>query len=221
MHLGDGSFAETVEQVYQEADRRGRVLIVRDWVLADFDFRGALPFPSAFSGLKELSGLRARPFALVRDGIDVWLSLGEVDLERFGPAYLAYVEALLALDLPLFRYEDLCASPDDVLDGIASLLDLPRSDAHKRFFAVTALNGDVDFLSRGNQLDEIKLLPRRRTTNRQIQAVESCTALMAANRLLGYPTNFDARPLESRLDRWRFGFARRLHNWRRQGVERG
>jgi len=177
---------------------RGLHLVVREWSFVNFT-----PYPennhhppNRLLGLEMLRDrCDVRPFAFVRDAIDVWLSR-PVPLDEFAGPYLRYVQALVDAGFPIFRYEDLCRDPDVQMQHLCRAMGLPFSDAFHHYEHFTKVNGDVQGVSRGLKRGGFTTLPRRRISRRLRRRLAACEPIRRANALLGYPTDYTARPLE-------------------------
>ncbi len=203
IELRHDEFIEALCELHDICKRQGKRLVLRDWVSADF-------IPHRFNGYEpggRLTTLPAlgerldvRPFAFVRDGIDVWISRRCPDPVEFFAQYRRYAEAIVESGMPIFRYEDFCRKPEPTMRRICEAGDLPYSDAFRDYESFAKVNGDVQLgrPSRGVRQGEIAPLTRRAIAPGLIDAVDRCPAMVEANRLLGYPTQYEPR----RWKRW-------------------
>ena len=106
-------FKESVIELETYCLRNKKTLIIRDFSFVDFtphemnSFKPAL----AFSSLRELqSVIDLRVISFVRDEYDIWISRNFPP--QFSLYYLKYVEQIIGLDYPVFKYEDFCKEPE-------------------------------------------------------------------------------------------------------------
>lgn len=178
-----------------ELSQKCKHLILRDWSFVNFfpnmgltlvDDRIEFEPPNSFLILDELEGkCNVRPFAFVRDGIDVYLSRGS-KLGWFAEAYLAYVSELVRLEIPVCKYEDFCLEPDRILKDICSYTDLPYADVFTQYSGFTTVHGDVQQNSRGAKQGRIAPLGRIEVSSQIVTAINESIDLREANKLLGY-----------------------------------
>lgn len=186
-------FADGVVRLDVKCRENGKHLIIRDWSYVNFsDNELNRGNPSGrFLTLEKLNGkLEIRTFAFVRDSIDVWISRGCPDVNKFFCEYLEYVEQLDKLGIRIFKYEDFCAAPMKVLKGICDYTGLEYSDVSESYMYFRHANGDTQGPSRGNVLAGIKKLPRRVIPLRKVFAVNRSRMMRRANSLLGYRTRY-------------------------------
>lgn len=194
-------FADGASELAAYAAREGKHLVFRDWSVIDFvpmkenGFKPAGRF-SAWDALAVLPQVRA--FGFIRDAIDVWISNGCRD--DFFRYYRAYLEALIGLGIPIYRYEDFCADPDLFMQRLCAEMGLPYDPGYQAFHRVGAVTGDVDLPtpSRGMRFGRVVNLPRRRISSAQRKWLKQNEDARAVNRLAGYPIDYEARPLENR-----------------------
>jgi hypothetical protein len=193
----DGCIAEIVEWCQTQKRR----FILRDWTQLEFrksQLNGFAPTQS-FSVLDRLGAkYQILPFALVRDGIDVFLS-SNVPLDDFAAEYLAYVEALKKAGVVLFRYEDLVSDPEAFVKALCVHAGLAYGDGWRRYEENPRCTGDVQLgkRSRGIRQAAIRRLPRKWSDAQTRSRIDACQPLAQANRLLGYPETYDGAEVES------------------------
>lgn len=209
LQAADEDFAGGVIELQEICARQGRHLVVRDWPWANF-----MPIPeNGFRPPRRLLTLEALdkrtriiPFAFVRDAIDVYLSSAKFathadnGLEAFADSYLAYVQAIRAAEIPVFKYENFTADPASVLKGICEATGLPFSADYERFADFRNVNGDIQFgaASRGLRLTDIRPLARRRVPPAEARAIDRCRTLARANAELDYAPAYSGRGRASR-----------------------
>ncbi|NVM22266.1 MAG: acyltransferase [Desulfobacterales bacterium] len=196
-----------LEKVCKKLDRH---LIIRDWSFVNFvpyDVNDWNP-PNRLLTLEALEErCRVRPFAFVRDAIDVWLSRGG-SMEEFFGDYLRYVTAILERKMTVFKYEEFCKNPGAVIRMICDCARLQYSESYKNYVGFNKVNGDVQTLgaSRGARQGEIKPLPRKNLAMNEIRRLDRNPNMIEANRLMGYPTSYHgARGHKQWLKGWMVG----------------
>ena len=128
IEVAGGSFFEELTALEALCRRRGSNLIVRDWSHVNFYPRKENQFapPNRFlllEGLKE-RGAESRPFALVRNPWDVWISRGGLARKDFFVDYRIYVDKIIEQGVPIFRFEELTKDPTDFLQRLCSEIGL-------------------------------------------------------------------------------------------------
>lgn len=196
IELKSDDFSDALVELADACRRRDRVLIVRDWSFIDFvphEYNGMQP-PRRFLTLDALeSRVGVRPFAFVRNAIDVYLSR-RGDTEAFFRDYLAYVRELVRRKVPIFRYEDFCRNPEGTLRALCRLSGARFSDAFRRYEEYENVNGDVQLgtASRGIRRRGIRPLKRKPVDADLRRRIGGNPDMVAANRLLGYPVSLGA-----------------------------
>lgn len=175
-------------------------LILRDWTVSNFfpnlgmnliDGKVAFPAPNSFLILDALKDkCELKPFAFVRNSIDVYLSKGG-SLPIFATAYLNYVREILRLEISVVRYEDFCRDPDLVIRDICNYTGLPYAAVTEKYMSFNTVNGDIQYNSRGQAQGQIVILPRIKVHESIMNGIDSCWELKEANRLLGYSVDFE------------------------------
>ena len=178
-----------------ELSQKCKHLILRDWSFSNFfpnmglsveDEKDVFVPINSFLILDELRAeCDFKPFAFVRNGIDAYLSK-KGKLYWFAESYLRYVQELLHLGIPIYKYEDFCLSPERILKDICLYAGLPYKDVFTVYSKFTTVNGDVQGESRGNRQNRIISLPRLEVTPRVMADIYNCAELQEANKLLGY-----------------------------------
>lgn len=192
--LQETSFTDCIRELHEHAVARNQQLILRDWPLRCFE--GVGPESPDAPGKLVLKDhlppeIPIKSFAFVRDTYDVFLSRpwGKGFLSR----YLSYVKCLLQSEMPRFHYEEFCKKPKTVFKEICDYTGIVYNpDFVKAFNQQKNVTGDISLghLSRGQQCDEISVLPRRIPTLTQLKEMTGTSALREANHLLGYSTHY-------------------------------
>ena len=191
----EDDFADCVVELSQKCKH----LVLRDWSFMNFFPNMGIPIIddkieieaiNSFLILDELKDrCNVKPFAFVRNGIDAYLSR-KGKLYLFAEAYLRYVQELLNLGIPIYKYEAFCLEPERILKDICLYAGLPYVDVCTTYSEFTTMNGDVQAESRGNRQNRIISLPRLEVTSRVMIGINNCTDLQEANKLLGYSTEY-------------------------------
>lgn len=202
--LKSHDFEGGIEELSNCCEASGKNLVVRDWTYASFSpiFENDHNPPYRLSTLDVLSArVSVKPFAFIRDAIDVWISRGMPDTERFFSNYLLFTEQIVAAKMPVFKYEDFCEDPSFEMRKICKETDLRYSeDFITRYKSFSSVSGDVQIRSRGVAQGEIRPLRRRLIfSRRRIREMESNDSMRRANELLGYPVRYASRNRESVL----------------------
>lgn len=212
--LKSDGFAEAVVELSHRVESRGQHLVIRDWSFVNF-----VPYvnnnfkpPNSLLTLEYLKDkLDLLPFAFIRDAIDVAISRGG-PLNMFSVPYLRYVEAVIEAGMPIFKYEDFCGNPSQVLRAICSYAKLDYSDSYKNFCRFENVNGDVQKRRRFAETEAraIQLPARKRISTDKIAEIENSPELAKANSLLGYPTSYGEATLEGYWPAFRRTAAQRI-----------
>lgn len=203
-------FAEGILELQKISANTGNRLVVRDWSFVNFVPNPSNEFdpPRKFLTLEALQGkFEVIPFAFVRDAIDVWISYGSTKLiyhkamKEFFDCYLDYIREILGRGIRIFKYEDFCRNPAEVIQRICEHTGLDYSDSFWNYESFEKVNGDVQIRggSRGIRQKKIKPLPRKVIRKGMISRLNRCHKMIESNRLLGYPTSYYDVPRESRL----------------------
>jgi len=201
MDVQNESFVESAKEVYEQCQGIVLSFVIRDFSFIDFtphELNNFAPINS-FSTLDALKVvLPVKPIAFVRNAFDVWISRGCPP--HFSKGYLNYVNALLELDAPIYRYEDFCEDPQRIIQAVCEKTGLPYSKLlFNNLSENKKITGDVDLKnpSRGNRQDSIVHLKRKRLPQFLIKKALSDPFLSEANALLEYSTDFYDAEFES------------------------
>lgn len=202
-------FADEILELEKVCTNKGKHLIVRDWSFVNFVpwQHNNMNSPDSLLILEELRGRsELKPFAFVRDSIDVWISRGaNPEVETFFAEYLKYVKAIVKENIPMFKYEDFCKDPDHIIKKICDYTGIEYSDSYKNYSSFTTVNGDVQRTSpsRGAKQSFIRTLPRKSLSREKMKRLNGVSPLIddmrEANRLLDYPTYDDGIVLRENL----------------------
>ena len=185
-----------LEEICRETNRQ---LIVRDWSFVNFvpTLENDFDPPNQLLCLNTLAQhAEVKPFAFIRDAIDVWISRNTPD-NIFFSEYLNYTNSIVENNISYFKYEEFCESPQTVMRKICAQLDLEYSDRFSDYKHFETVNGDIQLKSRGNSKCDIKPLPRKIIPRSRILQVNQCKAMVEANSHFDYPTSYYGRPREN------------------------
>ena len=210
IEMTSDNFAEGVVELERISESTGKHLVIRDWSFVNFVPNPINNFNPAGKFLTlEALGERCEiiPFVLVRDSIDVWLSYNAGNLichrpiKRFFEYYLGYIKEILKKGIRVFKYEDFCRNPSDIIRQICDYTGLKYSESFLNYEVFDKVNGDVQIPggSRGIRQKKIEPLPRKVIRKGMISKLNRCHEMIESNRLLGYPTSYYDVPHESRL----------------------
>lgn len=199
--VSSDEFAESIGQIDQVCKDKGLHLVVGLWCVGEFANSrqlGTCP-PNRLVGYELLRNnypdLRA--IGWIRDPIDIWVSQGANAAEYFFSNYLRYLTHVCESGIPLVKYEDFCAEPDQTFMYVCDCLGLVYSDSFKRFGENQNVLGDkLVTSSRGFSLDRIACLARRQIPTMKIRQLHACGAMRSANEMVGYATKFNDVKME-------------------------
>jgi hypothetical protein len=198
--LKSNNFAEGLLELKDICIEKQKHLIVRDWSFANFTPLRQNNWQPSYT-LLTLEVLQkethVKPFAFVRDAIDVWISRGMPECNNFFNSYLKYVKAIIENQIPIFKYEDFCQNPQETIESICNKTGLEYKDVINDYQNFDKVNGDIQILSRGRRQNSIKPLYRKNIKRDKIQKLHECPAMMEANQLLAYPTSYYSVPREN------------------------
>lgn len=217
IELGSYDYVANVQVIKEHCAKTGIKLLIRDWTFACFE---PIPIneyapPERLLNLQKLSEIsEVTAFAFVRDSIDVWISRGKPPIKQFFLCYEKYVDAILASDICIFKYEDFCREPKVVVRRICKYTGLVYSDDFlDKYHDYRWVIGDeqVSGGSRGKNERKIVPLPRKRIARNQIHELNASREMARANEKLGYATYYEAAPIESRISHFKY-YIRRASN---------
>jgi len=208
--IKSNDFTQGVIELNKICKKNGKYLIIRDWSFVNFapnrfnDFNPVAEFltPKALKGHCEI-----KPFAFVRDAIDVWSScksnniICHKPMEQFFKYYLAYVNKIVSLQIPIFKYEDFCRNPEKQLQQICDYAGLKYSESFREYKYFDKIHGDIQLQedSRGIRQGVIAPIKRKRLSKKDICRLNGCLEMIKANHTMSYPTNYYDMLLESRF----------------------
>ena len=193
--ISDGSFTEMIKELNDFCTRNNKTLIIRDYSFVDFTPNSINDFQpkSNFSALVELQNhIPLQVISFVRDAYDVWISRNCPP--KFSEGYLKYVEQLMELKIPIFKYEDFCENPEIELSKICDSVNIRYDKKHlenpSKYQNITGDN-QMEESSRGRKLNQISRLKRKQIPKKWSVKAGSDIQLKEANKMLSYGTDFD------------------------------
>jgi hypothetical protein len=199
-----GSFVDDIREVASVCATQNRTLIVRDWPYIDFcPLPEQEPHPSGTLttlNLFETAHIPVRPFAFIRDAIDIWISNHCPPLPVFTMQYERYLDALHHAHIPIFKYEDFTRNPETEMQRLCRTVGLPYSDDFLNYSQWHSVKGDMQRMtgSRGLWDAGIRTLPRKRIAPSQQAQLAKDPGMAVLNERMGYPPDYTGRPLEER-----------------------
>ena len=222
IEIADSVFPSEVKELAGYCEANGKALIVRDWSFLSFskiDVLGNKP-PLQLVTVIALGDMELRPFAFVRNAIDVWISRGKPPIEEFSGDYLKYADAIVESGMPVVHYEDFCANPSAVMKTICQIVGIGFDEGfiyeYKKYHFVV---GDEQVIggSRGGNKSEITLLPRKKLSQKELVLLQKNAAINRANQLLGYSQEIEVK-IESLAERYLSAYQRTVRMLTSQGV---
>lgn len=194
----DLDFVQSVHFLEQWCRENNKRLFIRDWTYVNF----SPDRKNNFTPSKELSLIRTLKnanieffaFAYVRNPIDVWLSR---NLHEGTPReLLEFTESVRNEKLEIFRYEDLCRSPENFLRELYGFFQMEPHSNWENFSNEQRVSGDNQndpFGSRGAKTRKVTKLERKTISYRKIKTLQTNKDLKKICQLLGYNNDyFDA-----------------------------
>lgn len=178
-------------------------IVIRDWTFIDFTPNNFDISPSYkllnYHVLKE--DFEVKPFAIVRDSIDVWLSRGRPNY--FFKNYLKYIHTLLKEKITIFKYEDFCENPSNFIRYLCEEINIIFSEKWQEFNFNPKVTGDTQNPdSRAIHSNKIQKLVRKRIASAEARQLNRNLCMIKANNLLDYPAYYDAIEIEKNNNKW-------------------
>lgn len=151
-------FRERLAPVRELCRAHGKNLILRDHSHSDY-LTARAPEPRLANALR--SNFKLRQIVTIRNPIDAWLGIVENGFDTHLSGFEQYCERYVRfLDdyagLPLWRYEDFVAHPDEVTRSMCAELGIPFLAGFAERAAKVTMTGDS-----GRRPKQIGKLPRR------------------------------------------------------------
>lgn len=180
-------FLNNLRIIYSEAVSTGQRLILRDHAHSHFCKGTEVP---TRPNLREILQAEFPVLSVltVRHPIDSYLSLKSNGWVNFKPASFdeyckRYIFFLTAYkNVPIIRFEDFVNEPQQIMQKICSILDLPFNEQFIDLFNVNKLSGNS---GRGGDIIEAK--PRREIDSETANEISNSDNFKELNKLLEYP----------------------------------
>lgn len=125
-----GSTVEELRSAFKFCESSHKTLLVRDWSFGSFvplkynDFNPSLKL-NTLDDIKSSLNFHVNVFAVVRNPVDVWLSMNN-SVKTFHDkkleGYNNFVDDVLQRKIPTFKYEDFCNNKNKVLNDIYKII---------------------------------------------------------------------------------------------------
>lgn len=196
--IDDSNFSQEMRELIRHCYSNGKTLVVRDWSFLSFSkLDNYVNVPSRqLEILRALSDVDLRPFAFVRNAIDVWISRGKPNPDVFAEDYLAYAQAVVKSGMPIVHYEDFCTDPHPVMKKICNIIGIEYDETFiSKYNNYTYVFGDEQVVggSRGKNAKNIVALSRKKLSQQDNALIHSNAAIHEANELFGYVSGEEAR----------------------------
>lgn len=150
-------FLERIVDVEQACTAQGLSLVVRDHSHTDF-LNSKVRSPRVRPLLGQSYALQS--IATVRNPVDSWLGMVASAFNVASLGFTAYCDRVKLFldaygDLPLFRYEDFTAEPQDEVARMAAALDLPFDPGFAQRIGAVRLSGDSGRLQLTREIQQL------------------------------------------------------------------
>lgn len=198
IHKGD--FLSEALELHSACLSLGKTLIIRDWSFVNF-----VPYidnnykaPNRLLALELLQKTKqVRPFAFVRDAIDVWISRKTPQPKQFFSEYSRFVDAIIKAGMPIYKYEDLCADSDKFMKSLCNDSGITFSENYKHFAMIKNIHGDVQNKGFSRTDSQIKPQVRQFIFPWKLSELEKCRLVSDVNAKLGYPCEYNYKKTET------------------------
>ncbi|NOZ34219.1 MAG: hypothetical protein GXO80_02850 [Chlorobi bacterium] len=193
--IKSNTFKGQIQELHNYCEQNNKNLIIRDWSFVNFSkfekYNQNSP-PNKFLILEELKDFDLKIFGFIRDSIDVWLSRGYYNVDEFYGEYVNYIDELIKVGCPIFKYEDFVKHPQEQLKKIGEEVGVAFSNIFDTCLDYDKLNGDVQNKnkSRGIKQQQIKILPRKKINSEKITEINQCEKMKMVNAKFGYPVTY-------------------------------
>lgn len=139
------ALAHQLAIIAQRAQKDGRRLVIRDHSHSDFYAAGATFEASLLLALRE-TGYQVRSAVTIRDPVESYVSIcrngGDEghDFDEFCKRLLKFLDVYQKL--PVYRYEDFCQNPSQIIKGLCDFLLIPYEADFQQRIGDRRLTGD-------------------------------------------------------------------------------
>lgn len=182
-------FSDRIKAAHRFIENQHKKLVLRDHTHTDYLMREPPGGDRTKSLISALSGdFLATSVVTIRDPVDSYLSLvrngwnkGVKSFDDYCGRVLLFLEAYQ--DIPVYKYEEFCETPDRVLEAICNDLDIQFSREYKERFWKVKLTGDSGRASKREVISK----PERRVYSAAYEAeVARSPQYKEIKRRLGY-----------------------------------
>ncbi len=194
LELKSSGFVENINEIYKYCQSRGITLVIRDWTFGSFvpsRYNNFMPSKSLSTYNVLSKHFSVKAFGLVRNSIDIWLSL-QASPRTFYDKNLEFLyeftKNLIDENIKFFKYEDFCNNPKKEMKAICDYVEIDYNDHFLNYCEYKNVTGDIDLpdYSRGIKQSEISLLSRRKSYNIFSNDISKNTRSHEINQLLNY-----------------------------------
>lgn len=169
--IDQDSMLNETESALQYCKAFDKTLLIRDWSFGSFvplkynNFQPTYTL-NTIDDLETCLDIKVNVFAVVRNPIDVWLSMNnsiktfhDKELEH----YSNFIEDVLKRNIPIFKYEDFCIDMNKTLEEMYKIID---TEMPSSLCLSSKVVGDINYptTSRGAAENVARPLPRRSFT---------------------------------------------------------
>jgi hypothetical protein len=182
--IKEGSTIEELKSALEFCSSSSKTLLVRDWSFGSFvplkynNFNPARTL-NTVDDIETQLGVEVNVMAIVRNPIDVWLSMNN-SVKTFHDkkleGYKSFVDEILQREIPLFKYEDFCKNKDQVLAGIYEIIG---KDMPSNLSLSSNVIGDINYptSSRGASENNVRMLDRRSFAEEELSFMKDNTCI--------------------------------------------
>lgn len=188
-------YKNQILELLDYCNKNGKTLILRDWIYLSFNVNKIYQNKPSFSfdTYKMFKGeVPITTFALVRNAVDVWISMGRKAVDEFIVPYEMYISQLLDLKIPWYRYEDFVREPANVMHTICDQLQINYSDNFLVDFNNNKALGDT-YVSDNYRTQKKKIQPQQRKPITPVdlyQFSQQKVKFLNVNKPFGYQTTY-------------------------------
>jgi len=166
-------FLDRVELCYRLTSNKNKTLVLRDHTHSDYFRMRDINNITNFSSLIDILKVRFDLLSMltVRQPLESYLSLHKFlkniktnlivqDFDDYCARTILMIRHYKNLEVPIFKYEDFCATPHDVMQRMCEKLELKYNKNFDKEFSKYLMTGDSGRASAG-KIREIRVLPSK------------------------------------------------------------
>src|SRR5690606_33981594 len=137
------TYQEQINDCVLQAQAQNKNLVIRDFSFINFTPHKLNNFkPSKNLGNLEVLNnfTEFKTLAFVRNAYDVWISRDCPP--KFSSHYLDFITAISQNQIPVIKYEDFCQNPNQVLQTICKIGQLPFQSIQNQWLSYQNITGD-------------------------------------------------------------------------------